>query len=436
MVNESGMFAERSGHTRDPIGAALERLRNHFVHDHSGAVADYIPELAIVDPEPFGLALVSAGGGTYSAGDDHTGFTIQSISKPFAYALALADHGLDHVLSRVGAEPSGEAYNAISLDEATGRPDNPMINAGAILTCSLIVGTDADTRFGRILDLMSSFAGRPLQVDQAVFDSESGTGHRNRALAYLMRHAEALEGEVDDALEVYTRQCAVRVDVRDVATMAATLSNAGTNPLTRERVVPPEVAEQVMSVMATCGMYDASGEWLLKVGLPAKSGVGGGIVAVSPGRFGIGTFSPRLDQYGNSVRGAAALRAMSSELGLHLLHRTHHLEAELAAGTVDHRDGALVVRLSGDLEFTDAERVLRALVTEATAECPVVFDLADVDECSEVASRLLGATARSLQDDGVDAAVVDPDGRNLLGEGFDDHRRFDDALRAAGGRQG
>lgn len=409
-------------HFHDPIGAALEVLRGRFVDDHGGRVASYIPELAGVDPEPFGLSLVSAGGGTYSAGDDRTRFTLQSISKPFAYALALCDHGLESVLARVGAEPSGEAYNAISLDEETGRPDNPMINAGAILTCSLIEGADADARFARVLDLLSGFAGRELEVDESVFDSEATTGHRNRALAHLMFHAEALVGDVDDALEVYTRQCAVSVDVRDVAAMAATLSNAGTNPVTGDRVVDPEVAEQVMSVMATCGMYDASGEWLLRVGLPAKSGVGGGIVAVSPGRFGIATFSPRLDEQGNSVRGAAALRAMSAELGLHLLHRTHHLEEELAAGTVDDRAGALVVRLSGELEFTDAERVLRALVAGPSPDRPVVFDLDDVKGCADVASRVLRATATTLRNDGVEVAVLDPHGRNLLGEGFEDHR--------------
>jgi len=411
-----------SDHFHDPIGAALEVLRERFVDDRGGEVASYIPELALVDPEPFGLSLVSAGGGTYSAGADRTRFTLQSISKPFAYALALCDHGLDRVLARVGAEPSGEAYNAISLDEQTGRPDNPLINAGAILTCSLIEGVDANARFARVLEILSGFAGRDLQVDEAVFDSESGTGHRNRALAHLMRHADALVGEVDDALEVYTRQCAVSVDVRDVATMAATLSNAGTNPVTGDRVVGPEIAEQVMSVMATCGMYDASGEWLLRVGLPAKSGVGGGIVAVSPGRFGIATFSPRLDEHGNSVRGAAALRAMSAELGLHLLHRTHHLEEELAAGTVDDRAGALVVRLSGQLEFTDAERVLRALVTGPAPDQPVVFDLDDVRACDEVASRVLRATATTLRNDGVQVAVVDAHGRNLLGEDLEDHR--------------
>ncbi len=410
-----------SDHFHDPIGAALESLRERFVADHDGEVASYIPELARVDPEPFGLALVSAGGGSYSAGDDRTRFTLQSISKPFTYALALCDHGLEAVLDRVGAEPSGEAYNAISLDEETGRPDNPMINAGAILTCSLVDGRDADTRFGRVLELLSAFAGRDLEVDESVFDSEATTGHRNRALAHLMFHAEALVGDVDDALEVYTRQCALSVDVRDVATMAATLSNAGTNPVTGDRVVAPEVAEQVMSVMATCGMYDASGEWLLRVGLPAKSGVGGGIVAVSPGRFGIATFSPRLDEQGNSVRGAAALRAMSTELGLHLLHRTHHLEEELAAGTVDDRAGALVVRLSGELEFTDAERVLRSLVSGPTPDRPVVLDLDDVRGCDEVASRVLRATATTLQRDGVEVGVVDSHDRNLLGEGFEDH---------------
>ena len=254
------------------------------------------------------------------AGDDHVAFTIQSVSKPFVYALALVDRGLDDVLANVGAEPSGEAFNAISLEPGTGRPANPMINAGAIATTALVAGADTDERFARILDLMSRCAGRSLEVDERVHASESATGDRNRALAYLMAASGSLSGPVEATVDTYFRQCSVLVTVHDLAVMAATLATGGSNPVTGETVLPPDVARHVLSVMATSGMYDYSGRWMLSVGLPAKSGVSGGLIAVSPGKFGVGVFSPRLDERGNTVRGVAAVTSLSSRLGLHLLH--------------------------------------------------------------------------------------------------------------------
>lgn len=294
----------------DPISVALETAIADARLLDDGAVVDYIPELANVDPDRVGVALVGVGGRVIESGDSATEFTIQSVSKPFVYALALERLGVDAVLERVGVEPSGEPFNAISLEEGTGRPMNPMINAGAIVVASLLPGDVAR-------DGLSQFAGRDLEVDDAVFRSELDTGHRNRALAHLALAAGVLGTSVEAATDSYFRQCSLVVTARDLAIMAGTLANAGFNPVTGQRVVSEMVARWTLAVMASCGMYDASGEWLARVGLPAKSGVGGGIVAVDPGLFGVGVFSPRLDENGNSVRGRAMLESLSAQHGLH-----------------------------------------------------------------------------------------------------------------------
>ena len=271
----------------DPITRALETVHREFAADRSGEVAEYIPQLAEVDPELFGIALASMDGQVFAAGDAEHRFTIQSVSKPFVYAMVLTELGLEATLARVGAEPSGEAFNAISLDEDTGRPANPMVNAGAIVTTSLVAAADGESRFERIRQTLSDFAGRELSIDQAVYESESATGDMNRALAYLMRNAGSLTGDVDEALDVYFRQCSLLVSARDLAVMVATLTNGGRNPVTGRVVITEEIAAHVLTVMATCGMYDFSGEWLLRVGLPAKSGVSGALIATSPAQFGL-----------------------------------------------------------------------------------------------------------------------------------------------------
>ncbi len=292
----------------------LERVR--FLRD--GELASYIPQLATADPEGLGIAAVSVEGTLYTAGDAEVPFTIQSVSKPFIYALALQVNGIEELATRVGVEPSGEPFNAISLEETTGRPMNPMINAGAIVVSSLMEGATAADKTESIRTGLAAFAGRHLDIDEAVFASELETGDRNRALAHLAHAARVLGSSVDVATETYFRQCSLVVTARDIAVMAATLANAGRNPVTHEQVVSEPVARWTMAVMAGSGMYDASGEWLARVGLPAKSGVSGGIAAVDPGRFGIGTYSPRLDARGNSIRGIAALETLSSEYGLHM----------------------------------------------------------------------------------------------------------------------
>ncbi|MEV0648200.1 glutaminase A [Phytomonospora sp. NPDC050363] len=297
----------------EAVAEILRQIAGEVESHEDGHVADYIPQLALADPAVFGLAMASMDGEVGGAGDPRAPFTIQSISKPFVYALALADHGLDAVSRWVGAEPSGEAFNAISLEAGTGRPANPMINAGAIVVSGLV---EAD----EILPFLSAFAGRALDVDEAAYASEAATGDRNRALAYLMRSAGALPGEPGPLLDSYFRQCSIRVTATDLAVMAATLANGGRNPVTGAEVVAEPVAVLVQAVMASCGMYDAAGDWLLRVGLPAKSGVSGGVIATSPGRCGVAAFSPRLDPTGASVRGVAAVRMLSDRFGLHLMH--------------------------------------------------------------------------------------------------------------------
>jgi glutaminase len=284
-----------------------------------GAVADYIPELASVEPDSFGICVATHDGHIYEVGDTRLPFTIQSVSKPMTYGLALEQNGKAAVLAKIGVEPSGDAFNAISLQPETGRPMNPLINAGAIATCGLIAGATAQEKTAHILETFSRYAGRPLDIDERVYLSESSTGHRNRAIGWMLHNFAIIGDQPDPTLEAYFQQCAIRVDCRDLALMGATLANGGVNPLTGERALAAEYVCNVLSVMATCGMYDASGDWLYQTGLPAKSGVGGGVLAVQPGRLAIAVFSPRLDAQGNSARGVAVCRAIAEDLKLHLL---------------------------------------------------------------------------------------------------------------------
>ncbi|MFE3108071.1 glutaminase A [Kitasatospora indigofera] len=392
----------------DVVTEALADIHRRLGALDEGEPAAYIPELARARREGFGLALVSMDGHRYQAGDAAEPFTLQSVSKPFVYALALAELGLDEVGRWVGAEPSGEAFNAISLEQGTGRPSNAMINAGAIATTALVPGATPAERFERILAGLSAFAGRRLDVDAAVHASEAATGDRNRALAYLMRGAGSLACDPLAATDLYFRQCAVRATAADLAVMAATLGNGGVNPVTGERVVGERVAVQVLSVMATCGMYDASGEWLLRVGLPAKSGVSGGLIAVSPARFGAACWSPPLDRAGNPVRGTAALRELSERFGLHLMlspaPAAPTVVAGPSAGTAPRRGAFAVVAVQGALDFTAAERVLFELETGTAG--PVLLDLGRVTRLDTVARVMITATLARLAAGGRRVAVA------------------------------
>ncbi len=300
-----------------PFRDVLREVHTKFASNNEGKVADYIPELAKANPDWFGISIVTVDGQVFEIGDSQQNFTIQSISKPFVYGLAMQDNGLEKVLSKVSVEPTGEAFNAIVLDESSNRPFNPMVNAGAIATADLVHGKDYPERVGRLLDMFSKYCGREVFIDNKVFMSERTTGHRNRAIGHLMLNFDMVSPKIDESLELYFQQCSVLVNSTDLAMMGATLARGGVNPATKERAIDQEYVKYLLSIMFTCGMYDYAGEWAFRVGIPAKSGVAGGIVGVVPGRFGIGVFSPRLDAKGNSVRGIQVFRELSTRFGLH-----------------------------------------------------------------------------------------------------------------------
>lgn len=303
---------------QENLEAVLNDLHCKYKSLQDGGVANYIPELAKVNPELFSICVVTVDGEVYQVGNDKQLFTIQSISKVFAYGLALEDHGRDYVLTRVGVEPTGDAFNAIILDEQSNRPLNPMVNAGAIATTSLIKGSGPTERLNRMLNMFCRYIGHDVFVDISVFTSERSTGHRNRAMAHLMLNFGMIDRNIEESLDLYFQQCAVMVNCYDLAVMAATLANKGINPVTEERAVDSSYIKDILSVMYTCGMYNFAGEWAYKIGIPAKSGVCGGIIAIVPNQMGIGVFSPRLDARGNSVRGVKVCEELSQQLGLHL----------------------------------------------------------------------------------------------------------------------
>lgn len=310
-----------------PMGAGASMLQTYLNDLYSrylplreGTVANYIPELAKMDPDWFAICIATADGRIFSVGEVEQMFTIQSISKVFVHGLALEEHGREYVLSRVGVEPTGDAFNAIVLDEVSKRPYNPMVNAGAIATTSLIQGDAPTERLNRLLQMFRTYMGRPdVYIDVPTFMSERTTGNRNRAMGYLMEHFGMIDHRVEESLDLYFQQCSIMVNCRDLALMAATLANHGVNPITGDRAVAPAYIRDILSVMYTCGMYNFAGEWAYKVGLPAKSGVSGGIIAVVPNQIGIAVFSPPLDRRGNSVRGVQVFEDLSQHFGLHLL---------------------------------------------------------------------------------------------------------------------
>lgn len=353
--------------------AIVEMLRSRLdavLPMQEGAVADYIPALARVDPERCAVAVGSAQGRIVSLGDDETEFTIQSISKPFVLAQALELLGRERVLSVVGVEPNGEPFNTMSLEPGTGRPANPMQNAGAIATSGLVEEVLGP---GAVLAGLSRFAGRSLAVDEEVYESESATGSRNRALGHLLHSHGIVRGDVSETVETYFRQCAARVRIGDIATMATTLAFGGRNPATGVRVVSEQVARDVMSIMASCGMYDSSGEWMLRVGLPAKSGVSGAVVATVPSQFGVAAFSPRLDRHGNSVRAVALLELLARDFGMHVYEQ--HVGITEPALRVRSTAEATIVSLSGELPFSAVGRVLAVVEEALDAGSSVVVEL-------------------------------------------------------------
>ena len=307
--------------SKPPLLRFLNACHAEYLAETSGAVADYIPELGKADPAHFGISLATLDGHVYEVGDTKIPFTIQSMSKPFVFALALDTLGAARVESAIGVEPSGDPFNSIRLN-AENHPFNPMVNAGAIACSGLIYEAKGDGAFEYIRQALGRFAGRELDVDDAVYSSESLTGDRNRAIGYLLRTNAVIKDNVGAVLDVYFRQCAILVTARDIAVMAATLANRGVNPVTGEQVMTPYAISRTLSVMTSSGMYDYAGEWIYRVGIPAKSGVGGGILAALPARLGLGSYSPKLDKHGNSVRGIKVCEALSSHYDLHMLNRS------------------------------------------------------------------------------------------------------------------
>ena len=297
----------------------LEKLHQLYAPTEAGQVASYIPELSKANPDWFGISVVTTDGQIFNVGDTAQKFTIQSISKIFSYGLALEDHGREVLLEKVGVEPTGDPFNSIiRLDEGSHRPYNPMINAGAIATTSLLNGDSPTDKLNRLLNMFERYTGHDVFIDMPTFMSERATGHRNRAMAHLMLNFGMIDKDIDAALDLYFQQCAVMVTCGELATMAATLANHGKNPFTQTQADDDDYVRDLLSIMYTCGMNNRAGEWAYGVGIPAKSGVSGGILAIIPGKAGIATFSPPIDPNGNSVRGLRVFEALSNKYNLHM----------------------------------------------------------------------------------------------------------------------
>jgi glutaminase len=409
--------------TQPPLQRFLSDCYTEFKPDNSGAVADYIPQLKRANPAHFGISLVTIDGHVYEVGDSAVEFTIQSVSKAFVFALALELVGEERVAAAIGVEPSGEAFNSIRLTNDN-KPFNPMVNAGAIACSGLIHQVDGLAAFERVRAKLSQFAGRELGVDDAVHASEAQTGNRNRAIAWLLRNYSVLNDDVDAVLDTYFRQCAILVTARDLAVMAATLANRGVNPLTGIMVITPHIVARTLSVMTTSGMYDYAGEWIYRVGIPAKSGVGGGIVAALPSQMGLGTFSPNLDSHGNSVRGLKVCETLSARFDLHMLNRSADVRTCIIADydilgissrrsrqpdeqqILDerHRD-IRVVELVGALNFAAIDYVTRRLADEPPDAPLLILDFRRVPDVTSAGAQLLGSKLTVLGNAGITAIL-------------------------------
>src|SRR6187401_311994 len=399
--------------SKPPLLRFLNACHAEFTPETSGAVADYIPELGKADPAHFGISLATLDGHVYEVGDSRLPFTIQSMSKPFVFALALDTLGAAQVESAIGVEPSGDPFNSIRLN-ADNHPFNAMVNAGAITCTSLIREAKGDGAFEYIRQALGRFAGRELAVDEAVFASESVSGDRNRAIAYLLRTSHVIEQDVSAVLKTYFRQCAVLVTARDIAVMAATLANRGVNPVTGDQVMSPYAISRTLSVMTSSGMYHFAGEWIYRVGIPAKSGVGGGILAALPARLGLGSYSPKLDKHGNSVRGIKVCEALSSHYDLHMLNRSDDARNSIIADydignspsrrvrraqeqniLAAHHQDVRVIELVGTLSFSNVDYVSRQLAARPRPQF-VIFDLHRVTSLTRAGARLVAESFSGL----------------------------------------
>ena len=305
---------------RELVRTQLNELHEKYQGFGEEQVVSYYPEdTPDAQRHLFGLAGTNVDGTQWQAGDCSVPFPLHSVSKVFTYGLALEDNGADATLARVGVEPSGDPFNSITFDEVHHRPHNPMINSGALVAASLVQGRDVDEKVDRILERYRAYSGNPaLAVDQRILRAQLRSNDRNLGLCYVMRSLGMITGDVDEVVETYLSACSITVTAADLSVMGATLAKGGINPMTGERAVPREYVRDIVSVMMTCGMYDAAGQWANEVGIPAKSGVSGDIVCVLPRYFGFGVYSPGLDVHGNSVRGVALCRELSETFGLHV----------------------------------------------------------------------------------------------------------------------
>jgi glutaminase len=398
---------------KPPLLRFLTDCHAEFSAETGGAVADYIPELSKADPGHFGISLATIDGHVYEVGDTRIPFTIQSISKAFVFALALDTLGAARVESAIGVEPSGDPFNSIRLN-ADNHPFNAMVNSGAIACSGLIREAKGDGAFEYIREALGKFAGRDLDVDETVYASENSTGDRNRAIAYLLRNSSVIKDDVDAVLQVYFRQCSILTTARDIAVMGATIANQGKNPVTGKQVVTPYAISRTLSVMTSSGMYDYAGEWIYRVGIPAKSGVGGGILAALPARLGLGSYSPRLDRHGNSVRGIKVCEALSAHYDLHMLNRSDDARNSIIAdynigksssrrsrrpdeqNILDaHYQDVRIIELVGTLTFANIDYISRQIAAKPRPQV-IIFDLRRVAALTRAAARLLTEGFREL----------------------------------------
>ena len=396
---------------KTPLPDYLEHVLDECDGDDSGHLADYIPELANANSHRLALAMSTVDGEIYSVGDDDVEFTIQSMSKPFTYAYVLQQLGIDEVLEKVGVEPSGEAFNEISLGK-DGRPKNPMINSGAITTHSLIPIKDNISSAEILRQFMSELAGRELCFDDSVYHSEIKTAYRNLSIGYMLRTVGILETDPVDIVNGYIRQCSILVTVKDLVRMGSVLANGGVDAQTGKRLLNRSVVRQVLSVMMSCGMYDAAGDWLTTVGIPAKSGVAGGILGVLPGQVSIAAFSPKLDEHGNSVRGIDMMERLSRDMGLHLMEGTPSAQTIVQSHDRTGQDASLSVYvLRGVLKFTEAEMLLRIFQREPVDQSTIIIDLTQISLIHDVGKRMFLEGVDRLIDDGHSLLLVDPEQR-------------------------
>ncbi|GAB3560655.1 glutaminase A [Spelaeicoccus albus] len=412
-----------------PLDSYLRALHADIASLTGGTPYSAGPGTPDPDPSQFGICLATADGYVYQVGDTASEFSIQSISKPFTYGLALADLGMDAVDEKVDVEPSGDPFNEVSLTKSSGRPPNAMVNAGALAATGLIKGSGGKSAIKRIVRTYSEFAGRHLTIDKHAVDAEIKISDRNHAFAYLLSSYGIIEGDPTAVLKNYLRQCSVQVTCRDLSIMAATLANGGTNPVTGVQAMDIGPVERVLSVMMTSGMYDDAGSWVASVGMPAKSGVGGGIIAVLPGEVGLAVYSPPLDHHGNSVRGVAVSERLSHDMEMHFVRSarpgrsairasydiTHAPSGirrtdEGAALLLEFGNRAQVIELTGDLIFAGTESMVREVSGLDSSVEFVVLDVRRVDDVGAVALTMFQRLAASLADEHRELLLIDGEG--------------------------